>query len=166
MKLNGKAKSVHDLLPGHLLGVYRFAMHLCGDQHLAEDLTQEAMLRALRTLHTLNNPDAMRICTLGICTPLIVQVVPASQEPEAPTLVVIPCKYMLASDAQSILQQVFGDKDCRIAADIRTNSVLVSGSKSSVQVDINAETNKYYVLSSAPIGNQHSVFVVQLLDDF
>ncbi len=52
---------MHDQLPGHLLSVYRFAMHLCGDQHLAEDLTQEAMLRALRTIHMLNKPDAMRI---------------------------------------------------------------------------------------------------------
>ena len=51
---------MHDQLPGHLLSVYRFAMHLCGDQHLAEDLTQEAMLRALRNIDSLNDPQAMR----------------------------------------------------------------------------------------------------------
>jgi RNA polymerase sigma-70 factor, ECF subfamily len=55
-----KANSVHDRLSGHLLSVYRFAMHLSGDQHSAEDLTQEAMLRALRNLHNLDDPSALR----------------------------------------------------------------------------------------------------------
>jgi RNA polymerase sigma-70 factor (ECF subfamily) len=52
---------VHDQLPGHLLSVYRFAMYLCGDQHVAEDLTQEAMLRALRNLQSLNDPTTLKI---------------------------------------------------------------------------------------------------------
>ncbi len=52
---------MHDQLPGHLLSVYRFAMYLCGDQHVAEDLTQEAMLRALRNLHSLNDPTTLKI---------------------------------------------------------------------------------------------------------
>ncbi len=51
---------MHDQLPDHLLSVYRFAMHLCGDQHLAEDLTQEAMLRALRNLDSLKDPLALK----------------------------------------------------------------------------------------------------------
>ena len=55
-----KSKSVHDQLSGHLLSVYRFAMHLCGDQHVAEDLTQEAMLRGLRHVASLHDPNALR----------------------------------------------------------------------------------------------------------
>jgi len=39
-------------------------------------------------------------------------------------------------------------------------------SRSSVEVDVNAVPGKYYVLSSTPVGNHHSVFVVHLLDDF
>ena len=50
-----------DRLPHHLLSVYRFAMHLCGDQHLAEDLTQEAMLRALRNIDSLRDEAALRV---------------------------------------------------------------------------------------------------------
>ena len=52
---------MHDQLPGHLLSVYRFAMHLCGDQHVAEDLTQEAMLRGLRRIDSLNDPHALKM---------------------------------------------------------------------------------------------------------
>ena len=36
-------------------------MHLCGDQHVAEDLTQEAMLRALCNFESLNDPNAIKI---------------------------------------------------------------------------------------------------------
>ena len=39
-------------------------------------------------------------------------------------------------------------------------------SRSSVEVDVNVVPGKYYVLSSTPVGNHHSVFVVHLLDDF
>ena len=57
---------MHDQLPDHLLRVYRFAMHLCGDQHLAEDLAQEAMLRAVRTGSGPNDPLALKVWLLRI----------------------------------------------------------------------------------------------------
>ena len=57
---------MHDQLPDHLLRVYRFAMHLCGDQHLAEDLAQEAMLRAVRNVGRLNDPLALKVWLLRI----------------------------------------------------------------------------------------------------
>lgn len=45
----------------HLLSVYRFALRLtCGDLDMAEDLTQETMLRAIGKLHTLKQPDQLR----------------------------------------------------------------------------------------------------------
>lgn len=73
----------------------------------------------------------------------------------------------LMVDAQ--FGQTPGSTSCagnvKIRATRTPNSTRVV-SESRVQVDINAEAGKYYVLSSAPIGNQHAVFVVQLLDDF
>ncbi len=57
---------MHDQLPDHLLRVYRFAMHLCGDQHLAEDLAQEAMLRAVRAGGRINEPLALKIWLLRV----------------------------------------------------------------------------------------------------
>jgi RNA polymerase sigma-70 factor (ECF subfamily) len=57
---------VHDQLPDHLLRVYRFAMHLCGDQHMAEDLAQEAMLRAVRCGSSLSEPQALKVWLLRI----------------------------------------------------------------------------------------------------
>lgn len=41
-------------------------MHLCGDQHLAEDLAQEAMLRAVRNVGRLNDPLALKVWLLRI----------------------------------------------------------------------------------------------------
>lgn len=41
-------------------------MHLCGDQHLAEDLAQEAMLRAVRSGTNLSEPRALRVWLLSI----------------------------------------------------------------------------------------------------
>jgi len=57
---------VHDQLPDHLLRVYRFAMHLCRDQHLAEDLAQEAMLRAVRHRDRISEPLALKIWLLRV----------------------------------------------------------------------------------------------------
>ncbi|MCA9130163.1 MAG: RNA polymerase sigma factor [Planctomycetales bacterium] len=57
---------MHDQLPDQLLRVYRFAMHLCRDQHLAEDLAQEAMFRAMRQRDSLHEPRALQVWLLRI----------------------------------------------------------------------------------------------------
>lgn len=41
-------------------------MHLCNDQHLAEDLAQEAMLRAVRVIGGNNEPLALKIWLLRV----------------------------------------------------------------------------------------------------
>ncbi len=53
-------------LDGSSFGVYRFALHLCGDPHLAEDLAQEAMLRAVRQGEKLRDPGRLRIWLLRV----------------------------------------------------------------------------------------------------
>ena len=70
-----------------------------------------------------------------------------------------------ASFSQVQNTQVFsGHIDIRA---MRTPKAPPGGvSLSSVQVDVNVEPGKYYVLSSTPVGNHHSIFVVQLLDEF
>ncbi len=45
----------------HLEGLYRFALRLTGDRNSADDLTQEAFLRAWRHRKRLRAPRAMRI---------------------------------------------------------------------------------------------------------
>ena len=69
---------------------------------------------------------------------------------------------------ESNFNQVQSSKVFNGRIEIRATRTPHAGvvSSSSVQVDVNAEAEKYYVLSSSPIGNHHSVFVVQLLDDF
>lgn len=57
---------MNDPWADHLLRIYRFAMHLCGDQHLAEDLAQEAMLRAVRSCGQLREPLAIRVWLLRV----------------------------------------------------------------------------------------------------
>ncbi len=46
--------------------VYRFALRLTGDAHAAEDLTQEAFLRAWQRRHALRDPRALRCWLLRI----------------------------------------------------------------------------------------------------
>ena len=41
-------------------------MHLCGDQHLAEDLVQEAMLRAVRAGGRIDQPLALKVWLLRV----------------------------------------------------------------------------------------------------
>lgn len=41
-------------------------MHLCGDQHLAEDLAQEAMLRAVRAGGRIDQPLALKVWLLRV----------------------------------------------------------------------------------------------------
>ena len=53
-------------LEEHLPGVYRFALRLTGNPHAAEDLTQEAFLRAWRQARQLRVPQAARAWLLRI----------------------------------------------------------------------------------------------------
>ena len=48
-------------LEPHLPHVYRFALRLAGDPHLAEDLTQETYLRAWRGRRQLRSAQSARV---------------------------------------------------------------------------------------------------------
>ncbi len=50
--------------------VYRFALRLTGDPHLAEDLTQETVLRAWRHKSRLRDPNAARLWLFKIAANL------------------------------------------------------------------------------------------------
>jgi RNA polymerase sigma-70 factor (ECF subfamily) len=52
---------VNNLLEAWLPSVYRFALRLCSDPHVAEDLTQETFLRAWRQRGRLRDPRAARV---------------------------------------------------------------------------------------------------------
>jgi RNA polymerase sigma-70 factor, ECF subfamily len=53
-----------ELLPS----VYRFAFRLCGNQHTAEDLAQDAILQACRRTDTSPNERALRIWLFRVVT--------------------------------------------------------------------------------------------------
>jgi RNA polymerase sigma-70 factor (ECF subfamily) len=55
-----------DALEAHVGLVYRYAKRLAGRKELAEDLTQETMLRAWRNRHQLREPGAARLWLLRI----------------------------------------------------------------------------------------------------
>ncbi|MFK7818502.1 MAG: RNA polymerase sigma factor [Planctomycetaceae bacterium] len=55
-------KSLSQQLPH----VYRLALRLCRDQTLAEDLTQETMLKAIRKIDQLESPERLRVWLLQI----------------------------------------------------------------------------------------------------
>jgi RNA polymerase sigma-70 factor (ECF subfamily) len=52
---------VKDLLHEYVPRVYRFALRLTRDPHAADDLTQEAFLRAWRQRRSLRHPEALRV---------------------------------------------------------------------------------------------------------
>jgi RNA polymerase sigma-70 factor (ECF subfamily) len=63
------SRSERALLETHVTPVYRFALRLtAGDTHAADDLTQEAMLRACRHLEKLVDPDTTRYWLLRTTT--------------------------------------------------------------------------------------------------
>jgi RNA polymerase sigma-70 factor (ECF subfamily) len=51
---------VNDLLEHHAAAVFRFALRMTGDHHAAEDVTQEALLRAWRSRAGLDDTRATR----------------------------------------------------------------------------------------------------------
>jgi len=52
---------VRELLEEYVPRVYRFALRLANDPHVAEDLTQETMLRAWRKREMLREPGSARV---------------------------------------------------------------------------------------------------------
>jgi RNA polymerase sigma-70 factor, ECF subfamily len=52
---------VRDKLVELLPGLYRYLYRLCGESHLAEDLAQDAVVRAMRALDQLDSPAALRV---------------------------------------------------------------------------------------------------------
>lgn len=57
-----------DALESHVGMVYRYAMRLAGRADLAEDVTQETLLRAWRRRHNLREPLAARVWLLRIAS--------------------------------------------------------------------------------------------------
>ena len=57
-------------LEEHVPRVYRFALRLTGDHHLAEDLTQETFARAWRHRRRLRDPSAARVWLFRIAANL------------------------------------------------------------------------------------------------
>lgn len=55
--MQGDAASLGELVRSWSARVLAFSLARCRNRHLAEDLAQEALLRALRNLSTLRNPD-------------------------------------------------------------------------------------------------------------
>lgn len=60
--------AVTQTLEDHLGTVYRYALRLAGRVDFAEDLTQETMLRALRSWHNLRDQRTARVWLLRIAT--------------------------------------------------------------------------------------------------
>ncbi len=60
--------SSFDMLEEHVGTVYRYALRLAGRSDMAEELTQETLLRAWRGRHKLRDPQLMRVWLLRIAT--------------------------------------------------------------------------------------------------
>jgi len=62
----GRQTELDTWLEQHATSVYRFAMRLAGNHHLAEDLTQETMLRGWKNRSRLREPEKRRVWLLQI----------------------------------------------------------------------------------------------------
>ena len=56
----GDAAAFDALARDHWRELYRYAYRLCGNAHTAEDLVQETLARAWRSLHKLKEPGAVK----------------------------------------------------------------------------------------------------------
>ncbi len=52
---------MRDKLVELLPGLYRYLYRLCGETHLAEDLAQDAVVRAMKCIDQLDSPAALRV---------------------------------------------------------------------------------------------------------
>ena len=68
----GQQERFETLLRGHVDALYRTALRLCGDPGTAEDLVQEASLRAYRTFASGVAPDNFRAWIFRILTNLCI----------------------------------------------------------------------------------------------
>ena len=57
---------MRDKLVELLPKVYRYALHLCGNRHLAEDLAQDAMVRAIASCSKLTDQRALKVWVFRI----------------------------------------------------------------------------------------------------
>lgn len=66
MQVSSRQRQFDALARAHSGDLYRYAYWLCGDAALAQDLTQEAFLRAWRSLDTLRETDAAKAWLITI----------------------------------------------------------------------------------------------------
>lgn len=58
--VNSSGNDFDALAKLHWQDLYRYAYRLAGDRHIAEDLVQESLLRAWKSLHRLKEPGAVK----------------------------------------------------------------------------------------------------------
>lgn len=66
MQVSSRQRQFDALARAHSGDLYRYAYWLCGDAALAQDLTQEAFLRAWRSLDSLRETDAAKAWLITI----------------------------------------------------------------------------------------------------
>lgn len=66
MRVSSRQRQFDALVRAHNGDLFRYAYWLCGDSSLAQDLTQEAFLRAWRSLDALREPDAAKAWLITI----------------------------------------------------------------------------------------------------
>ncbi|TDR47443.1 RNA polymerase sigma-70 factor (ECF subfamily) [Tahibacter aquaticus] len=66
MRVSSRQRQFDALVRAHNGDLYRYAYWLCGDPALAQDLTQEAFLRAWRSLDALRETDAAKAWLITI----------------------------------------------------------------------------------------------------
>lgn len=66
MPVSSRQRQFDALVRAHSGDLYRYAYWLCGDSALAQDLTQEAFLRAWRSLDSLRETDAAKAWLITI----------------------------------------------------------------------------------------------------
>ncbi len=88
----GQAEALRVLINRHRAGAFGLALRLCGNRDLAEDLTQEAFLRAVSRLHQYRSEEPFRPWLFRILAHLYIDQLrrrreqPADEEPEPPSV--------------------------------------------------------------------------------
>lgn len=80
----GDAAALGELARGWSARVFTFCLARCRNRHVAEDLAQEALLRALRNLRSLENPDLFGPWLRGIAIRVFLDWKKARQTSQVP----------------------------------------------------------------------------------